>query len=168
MCFFIFKGSTSYMKTQILSLQKALILVSMPNVVTFRCFTLLWLQKPTLSSCDGQFVCLLFLFWSLSSHSRIFHWPTVYNGHLRGLVTLTPNAERLAVPSCHYLFLRLRSLANGDRTPISRMRGERSILTAAVPDGKRESVRVKAIKNNINVMSQESLHYIQYWANIAI
>ena len=28
--------------------------------------------------------------------------------------------------SCHYLFLRLRSVATGDRTPISRMRGERS------------------------------------------
>ena len=25
------------------------------------------------------------------------HRPTVYNGHLRGPVTLTPNAERLAV-----------------------------------------------------------------------
>ena len=28
--------------------------------------------------------------------------------------------------SCHYLFLRLRSIANGDQTPISCMRGERS------------------------------------------
>ena len=28
--------------------------------------------------------------------------------------------------SCHYLFLRLRSVATGDRTPISCMRGERS------------------------------------------
>ena len=31
--------------------------------------------------------------------------------------------------SCHYLFLRLRSVATGDRTPISRMRGERSTST---------------------------------------
>ena len=31
--------------------------------------------------------------------------------------------------SCHYLFLRLRSFATGDRTPISRMRGERSTST---------------------------------------
>ena len=31
--------------------------------------------------------------------------------------------------SCHYLFLRLRSVATGDRTPISRMRGERSSST---------------------------------------
>ena len=69
-----------------------------------------------------MFVC----FWGLSSHSRIFHsyddvtitgeglqiltyarhsWPlssegslaSVYNGHLRGPVTLTLIAERLAV-----------------------------------------------------------------------
>ena len=31
--------------------------------------------------------------------------------------------------SCHYLFLRLRSVATGDRTPISRIRGERSTST---------------------------------------
>ena len=31
--------------------------------------------------------------------------------------------------SCYYLFLRLRSFATGDRTPISRMRGERSTST---------------------------------------
>ena len=31
--------------------------------------------------------------------------------------------------SCHYLFLRLRSVATGDRTPISCMRGERSTST---------------------------------------
>ena len=27
----------------------------------------------------------------------LWHWPTLYNGHLRGPVTLTPFAERLAV-----------------------------------------------------------------------
>ena len=53
------------------------------------------------------------------------HGPTVYNDHLRGPVTLIPVAERLAV--WHYLFLRLRSVATGDRTPISRMPGERLI-----------------------------------------
>ena len=31
--------------------------------------------------------------------------------------------------SCHYLFSRLRSVATGDRTPISRMRRERSTST---------------------------------------
>ena len=31
--------------------------------------------------------------------------------------------------SCHYLFVRLRSVATGDRTPNSRMRGERSTST---------------------------------------
>ena len=30
---------------------------------------------------------------------------------------------------CHYLFLRLRSVSTGDRTPISRMRSERSTST---------------------------------------
>ena len=85
MAYVIFQGSTSYMKTQILSLLKTLILVSMPSIVTFRCFTLLWLQKPArLSSCEGQ----------------------------------------------------------------------------------RASVRVRVVKISINVLSQESLHYIQYWAKI--
>ena len=50
------------------------------------------------------------------------HGLTVYNGHLRGPVTLTPVAERLAVE------LSL-PVATGDRTPISRMRGERSTST---------------------------------------
>ena len=31
--------------------------------------------------------------------------------------------------SCHYLFLRLRSVATGDQTPISHMRGELSTVT---------------------------------------
>ena len=56
------------------------------------------------------------------------HGPTVYNGHLRGPLTVTPNAERLAV-ELSLLFLRRRSVATGDRTPISRMRGERSTCT---------------------------------------
>ena len=52
--------------------------------------------------------------------------PTVYNGHLRGPVTLTPVAERLAVElSLPVLFLRLMSVATGDRTLISYMRSER-------------------------------------------
>ena len=34
--------------------------------------------------------------WPLSSEGSL-HWPTFYNGHLRGSVTLTLNAERLAV-----------------------------------------------------------------------
>ena len=32
-------------------------------------------------------------------------------------MTLTPLAKRLAVESCHSLFLRLRSVASGIRTP---------------------------------------------------
>ena len=49
-------------------------------------------------------------------------WPTVYNGNLWGPVTLTPVLlPSVSQWSCQYLFLRLRSVATGDRTPISRM-----------------------------------------------
>ena len=36
---------------------------------------------------------------SLACHTYIvlWHWPSIYNGHLRGHVTLTPISERLAV-----------------------------------------------------------------------
>ena len=56
------------------------------------------------------------------------HGPTFYNGHLRGPVTLTPVAERLAVELSSPV-LRIRSVVTGDRTPISRMQGERSTST---------------------------------------
>ena len=56
---------------------------------------------------------------------RLRHGPTVYNGHLWGHVTLTPNAERLAM-ELSLPVLRLRSDATGDPT---RMRGERSTFT---------------------------------------
>ena len=52
------------------------------------------------------------------------HGPTVYN--LRGPVTLTPVAERLAVSLSLPVFT---TVATGDRTPISGMRGERSTST---------------------------------------
>ena len=45
-----------------------------------------------------------------------WHGASVYNGHLQESVTLTPIAERLAV-NYHYLFLQLRSVAAGIRTP---------------------------------------------------
>ena len=44
------------------------------------------------------------------------HGPTVYNGHRRGPVTLSPVAERLAVELSLPVFLRLRSVATGDQT----------------------------------------------------
>ena len=53
------------------------------------------------------------------------HGPTLYNGYLRGPVLL-PSVWQW---SCHYLFLRLRSVATGDRDPIFSMRRERSIST---------------------------------------
>ena len=54
----------------------------------------------------------------------LWHGPTLYNRQLRGPVTLTPVAERLA-EELSLPVLRLRSVATGDRIPISRMWGER-------------------------------------------
>ena len=46
-----------------------------------------------------------------------WHGPTLYNGHLRGPVTLTPVTERLAVQRLYYMFYRLKvvlhSVLNG-------------------------------------------------------
>ena len=56
------------------------------------------------------------------------HGPTLYNGHLRGPVKLTPVAERLTVElslSVTTCFHDLGPLRPG----ISRMRGERSTST---------------------------------------
>ena len=62
----------------------------------------------------------------------LWHGASIYNGHLRGPVTLTPNAEFLAVWqwSCHYLFLRLRSVAAGIRTSNLPLAGPTLIPTA--------------------------------------
>ena len=55
--------------------------------------------------------------WGFSNVPQsLQHGPTVYNVHLRGPVTLTSVAERLA-GSCHYRFSRLKSVATGNRTP---------------------------------------------------
>ena len=48
---------------------------------------------------------------------QLWHGTSVYNGHLRGTVTLTPIAEHLAV-KLSLPVLRLRSIATGIRTPI--------------------------------------------------
>ena len=69
--------------------------------------------------------------WGFFNVSHLlWHRPTLYYGHLRGPVTshsyLLPSVWQW---SCHYLFLRLRSVVTGDRTPISRTRGERSTST---------------------------------------
>ena len=105
------------------------------------------------------FVCL-FVFWSLSSHSIIFHsygdviiagewlqiltfarhsWLLSSEVSLTGLTHCDTGLPFIMVISedpwhsyllpsvwhwrCHYLFLRLRPVATGDRTPISRVRG---------------------------------------------
>ena len=98
--------------------------------------------------------------WGFSSHSRNFHsfgdvtvtdegphsrsvlmaikqrgvlsvpyllWdgPNLYNGNLQGSATLKPWQW-----SCHYLFIRRRSVPTGDRTKISRLRRQ----TDAIPN----------------------------------
>ena len=62
------------------------------------------------------------LIYTRHSHP-LRHGPNLYNGHLQGLVTLTHVAERLAVE------LSLPVFTTRDRTPISRMRDERSTPT---------------------------------------
>ena len=111
-------------------------------------------DKKTISDQSDVF-CFLFV-WSLLSHSRIFHscgdvtiarhsWSLSSEGSLTchthcdtGLpfilvISKDPRHSHLLLSvwqwSCHYLFLRLRSVATGNRTPISRMRGERSTYT---------------------------------------
>ena len=68
------------------------------------------------------------------------HGPTVYNGHLRGPVTLTPDAAPWQWSFFPQLVLRLRSVATGDRTPISRMRGEHSLHATAAVDQTRRNM----------------------------
>ena len=55
--------------------------------------------------------------WSFCVSHLQWHGTSVYNGHLRGPVTLTLVAERLAIESSHILRLRLMSPAAGIRTP---------------------------------------------------
>ena len=53
----------------------------------------------------------------LSVPHLLWHGAFIYIGHLRGPVTLTHVAERLAVELSLYLFLRHRSVTAGIRTP---------------------------------------------------
>ena len=53
------------------------------------------------------------------------HGASVYNCYLRGPVTLTPNAKRLAVELSLFA-LRLRTVANGIQHPTFRLQVERS------------------------------------------
>ena len=71
-------------------------------------------------------------------------------------MTLAAVAERLAV-ELSFLFLRLRFVATGDRTPISRIRSERSTCTVVLtytskPVKKRDNFSVHHAKRNASVM----------------
>ena len=62
----------------------------------------------------------------------LWHEASFYDGHLRGPVTLTPNAERWQW-NCHYLYVRLRSVAVGIRTPTRPLAGRTLLPTAPTP-----------------------------------
>ena len=71
--------------------------------------------------------------------------------------------------SCHYLFLRLGSVAIGDRTPISRTRGERSNSTP--PRRLKKSIYTCNVRQNtfvqqlfvyvINAWTEHKIQFIQ-------
>ena len=69
--------------------------------------------------------------WSLSSEDSLT-CPTHCDTGLTFILVISEDSlHSHLLPtvwqwSCHYLFLRLKSVATGDQTPIARMRGERS------------------------------------------
>ena len=77
--------------------------------VPFENFSLIW--RVTIA---GDRLQMLIYTRLLNSEGSIFKVPraTLYKGHFRGPATLIPIAE-----GCHYLFLRLRSVAAVIRTP---------------------------------------------------
>ena len=84
---------------------------------------LYWWRAANVDLCSALMALGQWGFFSVPH--LLWHGASVYNGHLRGPVTLTPIAERLVVELC-LPFYRLRSVATGDRTPISRKWCERS------------------------------------------
>ena len=104
------------------------------RVVVFVCFFLSHSRifhsyvDVTISGEGLQILTYAWHSWPLSSEG-FFNVPHllrhVYDGLLRGPVPLTPVAERLAV-ELTLPVLRLRSVATGYRTPISRLRGEQN------------------------------------------
>ena len=94
-------------------------------------------RDATISVKDLQLLTCTRHLWPLSKEDSfnvlhlMWHGSILYNSHLRGPVTITPNVEYLQW-SREYLYKRLRSVPNGDRIPISRMRRERSTITALI------------------------------------
>ena len=83
------------------------------NVSLWRCRHYRWRT----TSCDLHSTLMAIEHWGFFSMPHLLrHGASVYNGYLRGPVTLTPVAECLAMElTC--LFLRLRSLAAEIRAP---------------------------------------------------
>ena len=59
---------------------------------------------------------------------------------------------------CHYLFLRLRSVATGNRTPISRMRGERP--TSTPPRIQLTSILLLSLRKWEIIYAAELVHFV--------
>ena len=93
----------------------------------------------------------------------MWHGASVYNGHLRGPVTLASIAERLVWQwSCHYLFLRLRSVAAGIRTPnLLLLRPTLNCATAAVTNQLKVNFSVGESILHADVSKEILLHILK-------
>ena len=89
--------------------------------VPLKNFSIIWRRKLCLwraSNFDLFYPFMTIEQWGLFSLLHLlWHGTSVYNGHLRGPVTRTPIALRLAVELSLSVFLWLRSVAAGIRTP---------------------------------------------------
>ena len=89
-------------------------------IVPLENFSLIWRRHHYRWRAANFDLCLAFMAveqWGFFSVPHLlWHGASVYNGHLRGPVTLTSLAERLA-GNCHYLFWQLRSVAAEIWTP---------------------------------------------------
>ena len=106
------------------------------------------LETSPLPSEDRKFTPMLGTYWPLSSECPrlLWHGGSVYNGHLRGPVTLTPCAERLAVelslPVFGLSWLRFEH-------PLFRLLAGRTLLPTAPPPRRSTGKKRKcAVKRN--------------------
>ena len=84
----------------------------------------------------------------------LWHWPTLYNGHFRGPVTLTTVAERLAVEQ------QLWYVPTGDRTAISRMLNFVIMNTIRVPHHLNQYLPMSILHVNTIHMTSETLIFL--------
>ena len=130
-CLFLQKTGMGDKPTYYLNFQ---LFVYSEFIVPLENFSLIWIRHQCQWRAANFDICSALMAieqWGfLNVPQPLRHGPTVYNGHLRGPVTLTPVAERLAVELFYDCRLQsLRFVATGNRTLISRMRGKRSTST---------------------------------------